>query len=1132
MLTGDYTYRPRAAASFRLPAFLAGVIAAVMTALAISAPPADAAPGTQPARPGLPNRIAVVGDSISAGTGTEGLNIFNPTQTHPQNSWSTGTNNNSLYVRLQAINPAINGNTQNVSDNGKQMTDADEQVNSLNTGTDLVTIQMGGNDLCKDSVAQMTSVATYRNQFVQFLQAVRNRMPNSLILVASVPDIFNLWYVRGAPGSVNGQESSRAGTARTFWDNIFGGFVPCRSLITNPTSTAASDVLRRNEVRKRNIEYNHVLEEECAKALRCRFDDWRTFDLSSNRDVTTEANRQRYNRSTNIADWGNYQGIVPPAQWGFVDDDVSTADHFHPSNSGHRKLAQGAWEVGYDFSDRTSPTIASKVLSPAAMANGVSRIKPTVTVGWSDAASIRGIEYRVRTDSDGGGGPWTEVLGPTVSVPINGEGVSYLETRAFDSNGNRAASNLTRVDFDPTDLPAPALSGTPAEFTNETSATIEASLEPGLNLECAFDAGEFEPCTTPIEYPEMEDRTYSLSVRQTDGLGNTSPPTGATWTVNTDSPDPPAITSAPGQFTNQRDLTVTFETVTGNVVECSLDGADWASCESPWSLPFLEPGPHSISIRQTSPSGVVSAISSRSWTIDIDPPGNPRITDGPPQVTNLNAPSFQFDGEDGANFECRLDRPGSTGSWQTCRSPWTVSGATINGLTYTLRVRQTDLAGNLSLTEDFRSWALDRTPPGAPPVTGAPTGTITRSSASIAFSSTETGATFECSTNDSAWIACQSPVNLSELPEGPNSFAVRQIDRAGNTGEAAASFWQVKSFTAAPFVTEGPPGITASRSNSISFTGEPGGSFTCSLGGGVFAPCTSPQSFAGQADGTYTLRIRQTDQLGTQSEPFPITWKVDGTPPGQPSIAPSVPDATSSSSQAIQFTGEGGGSYECRLNNGAWAACTSPFATGALPDGRQTFEIRQTDDAGNVGAARVAEWVIDTTVPTPPTVGGNPTGTVRSKGATMTFAGEQGARIECRLNGGSWSPCPSPMSVSGLPEGTNRMEARQVDIAGNESGVAAVVWTVDTVAPKLKGRVKASRSKKTSVVRSSFNPASGAPARIEYSTSKKKPPSGSAPAGSRTVPWRSSVTVRGSARVTWVRVFDRVGNGSAWYPVR
>jgi lysophospholipase L1-like esterase len=1135
VLIGRTSGRLRPILFSRLPAVLTAGLLTSLILVAVVAPLSEAAPGTQSARPGLPNRIAVVGDSISAGTGTEGLNILDPDQTHPNNSWSTGTNNNSLYLRLLAINPSINGNRQNASGNGKQMTDADDQVNTLSTGTDLVTIQMGGNDLCKDSVGQMTSVSTYRNQFVQFLSAVRNRMPNALILVASVPDIFNLWYVRGAPGSVNGRESSRAGTARTFWDNIFGGFVPCRSLITNPTSTSASDTLRRNQVRQRNIEFNYVLEEECAKVIRCRFDDWAAFDLSSNRNISTEANRQKYNRSTSIADWGNYEGIVPPPQWGFVDDDVSTADHFHPSNSGHRKLAEGAWETGYDFDDRTYPQLSSATLSPAAMSNGISRIKPTVTVNWSDAAGIRGVEYRVRTDSDGGGGSWLEARNTaTVSVPMSGNGISYLESRAFDMNGNRSASTMTRVEYDPAGIPNLILSGVPPRNSNLTNATIQTSLEAGLTLECSLNGASFSACPNPIAFQNMTEGNYDLLVRQTDGQGNRSAATSASWTINLSAPPAPILSGIPAAITNARSVSVAISSTPGHIVECSYNEGAFQECVSPWNLGPLAPGEHRIAVREKDLAGNIGAATSRSWVVDIDPPGIAQITNGPPAVTNRDNPTFEFTGEDSAAFECRLDRGSTTGSWQACTSPWTVSNATTNGFQYVFRVRQTDEAGNKSVVEAQQTWRLDRTSPVAPQASGAPNGLVPTNQATLAFQVTgnETGSSFECSTNESAWAACQSPLELTDLPQGPNSFSVRQVDWAGNRGPATSFSWQVKSVTDSPLITTAPAAQTNARDASITFIGEPLGEFACSLDGGPFTLCSSPWTASGLPDGEHTMRVRQTDALGTTSTVAFVTWEVDGTPPAAPTVPTKPGAATNVASQTIAFTGEPGGPFSCRFGGGEWTSCTSPFETGSLPDGNHRFEVRQTDGAGNTGPAAVAEWQLKTTKPEPPAVSGAPSGTVRSKIATMTVNGEAGARIECRLNGAAWASCPSPMSITGLAEGTNRMEVRQVDLAGNESDIVSAVWAVDTIGPKLKGKITASRSRKATVIRSGFDASAGRPARAEYSTASKSPPTAPGPASSRSLAWAPSMTVKGSTKVTWVRVFDPVGNASPWYPVR
>src|SRR5256885_10471843 len=68
---------------------------------------------------------------------------------------------------------------------------------------------------------------------------------------------------------------------------------------------------------------------------------------------------------------------------------------------------------------------------------------------------------------------------------------------------------------------------------------------------------------------------------------------------------------------------------------------------------------------------------------------------------------------------------------------------------------------------------------------------------------------------------------------------------------------------------------------SFGFTAtEAGSSFACQLDGGAFAPCVSPRSYSGLADGNHSFQVRATDPAGnTDPTPASYAWTVDTTPP-------------------------------------------------------------------------------------------------------------------------------------------------------------------------------------------------------------------------------------------------------------
>ncbi len=435
-----------------------------------------AAPTPTAARAGKPATVAAVGDSITQSTGTGSLSAETP-----KNNWATGWEVDSVAARLNVPT----NRRYNVSANGKKMSDFAPQVLNGKSGgsgdvsafpsdTGLVLVEMGGNDLCRDTVAAMTPVETYRTQFQAGLAAVATRAPGALIQVMSVPDIYNLWYIRGAPQHATYHPEPQSGQAtgingaRFYWDGLtaIGVKFPCQSLLANPDSYSAADRQRRADVRARTKAYNAVLAAECAKVLRCRFDGNRLFDLTSNRVTPPDG------------------PLLPQAQWAFTDLDISRntasfcpipglvgggcGDHFHPSKQGQGKIADAATVAGRNWADTTMPTAGATVL-PSGRPGGVHRLSATVRFSGTDAAGLRGQEVRVH-DPDGAVSAWTPSIGIAPDKVINKIGTSYVEVRSLDVNGNLSASVIVAVDVLP--AAAPSAPGTPVISAAPTGLTL------------------------------------------------------------------------------------------------------------------------------------------------------------------------------------------------------------------------------------------------------------------------------------------------------------------------------------------------------------------------------------------------------------------------------------------------------------------------------------------------------------------------------------------------------------------------------------------------------------------------------------------------------------------------------------
>ncbi len=148
--------------------------------------------------------------------------------------------------------------------------------------------------------------------------------------------------------------------------------------------------------------------------------------------------------------------------------------------------------------------------------------------------------------------------------------------------------------------------------------------------------------------------------------------------------------------------------------------------------------------------------------------------------------------------------------------------------------------------------------------------------------------------------------------------------------------------------------------------------------------------------------------------------------------------------------------FECRIDGGAWFACSSGYATPNLADGNHTVDIRAKDAAGNVDATPASSsWVVDKTPPNTIIDTATPASPTQNSVRTFTFHGEDpppgtALTLECRLDGVAWFSCTSPHATGSLPEGQHTFEVRATDAAGNVDATPATsTWVIDQTKPDI-----------------------------------------------------------------------------------
>jgi DNA-binding beta-propeller fold protein YncE len=194
------------------------------------------------------------------------------------------------------------------------------------------------------------------------------------------------------------------------------------------------------------------------------------------------------------------------------------------------------------------------------------------------------------------------------------------------------------------------------------------------------------------------------------------------------------------------------------------------------------------------------------------------------------------------------------------------------------------------------------------------------------------------------------------VPAGSYTYTVTAVFG----GFSAAATSSVLTVLAPPAITAEPSDPSANAAPSFDFDAGGGSGYQCQLDGGAYAPCSSPDTLSGLANGTHTLSVEATEGNAT-GPAATYTWKVDTS---APSITAQPSNPSANSSPSFSFTdAESAYAVQCQLDSGGFTPCTSPQYYGGVADGSHTFEVEGIDANGATTQVASYTWMVSTAAP-------------------------------------------------------------------------------------------------------------------------------------------------------------------------
>jgi hypothetical protein len=275
-----------------------------------------------------------------------------------------------------------------------------------------------------------------------------------------------------------------------------------------------------------------------------------------------------------------------------------------------------------------------------------------------------------------------------------------------------------------------------------------------------------------------------------------------------------------------------------------------------------------------------------------------------------------------------------------------------------------DCSSTLSTPSGSVTYVEDSTLPSVS-VDSGPNGLTNDATPTFTFSATDSvgPVSFECSidTGTPSFGACSGPGNSdtpgAPLTQGPYTFRVKATDAASNSDIATQTF-EVDTTPPSVAIDSGPSGTITDQTPTFTFSGTDAHgpvTFQCSIDSGTasFSACSGPGDSdtpaSPLAGGAHIFRVQAMDAAGNSAvstRSFTVQLPQPPAPP-ETTITKGPKKKTTKRRPKFKFTAtQAGSTFQCQVDKGQFAPCTSPFKPPKLGLGKHVLRVRAIGPTG------------------------------------------------------------------------------------------------------------------------------------------------------------------------------------------